>query len=502
MDRTTPPLATLLDGWAAGDASLNEQLADSIEGLVRRGELVPGTRLPSERDLAASIGVSRTTVVSAYARLRELGLIRSRQGSGWRVVPDAVVNRDAWVGPFPMTIAGAVPLAPVSRGPLVVARDTQRVDALFEDQPIALTIGALRGGVELREPFERAMRDDLDTILADFGYHPLGLPMLRTALAAAFTRSGLPTSVDQMLVTTGSQQAIHLLADELVGPDGVVAVEDPTYVGALDAFRVVRARMLPIPVGPDGMRVEVLSRSLAGVAPALVYVVPSIHNPTGAIMPEAARRALAELAVRRDLMVVEDLTPVMTPGHLRLPPIASFAPDRIITIGSLSKGGWGGLRIGWIRSEPRLIMRLAARKATFDHGTAPFMQAVAARMLEVGDDIGARAEALAAVRRRAAGDALREYLPDWRWSMPVAGLNLWVTVPDGDTVTLSRVAATHGVVVRSGAANSPQAGFRDHLRIACGEEPDRLTEGIRRLAAAWRECEPQALPSLGVPLTV
>ena len=260
--------------------------------------------------------------------------------------------------------------------------------------------------------------------------------------------------------------------------------------------------MVPVPVGPDGMRIDVLARSVTGVSPALVYVVPTWHNPTGVVMPESNRRALAELAIRRDLMVLEDQTPVMTPGRLLMPSIASFAPEQVITVGSLSKGGWGGLRIGWIRAEPRLVLRLATRKSTFDLGTAPFMQAVAARVLAASDDIGARAEAEAAVRRQVAGDALREHLPEWRWTMPAGGLNLWVTLPDSDGLTLSRVAAEHGVLVRSGAANSPQAGFRDHLRIAVGEEPDRLREGIRRLARAWRACEPDGMPSLAVPVTV
>ena len=192
----------------------------------------------------------------------------------------------------------------------------------------------------------------------------------------------------------------------------------------------------------------------------------------------------------------------MTPGRRQPPSIASFAPDQVIAIGSLSKGGWGGLRIGWIRADPRVILRLAARKSTFDLGTAPFMQAVAVRILANATDIGGRAEAEAAIRRQVAGDALRELLPEWRWTMPMGGLNLWVTVPYGDTVRLSQVSGEHGVLVRSGAANSPQAGFRDHVRIAVGEEPDRLREGIRRLARAWHDCEPDVMPSTAVPLTV
>ncbi len=113
-------------------------------------------------------------------------------------------------------------------------------------------------------------------------------------------------------------------------------------------------------------------------------------------------------------------------------------------------------------------------------------------MLARGDEFGERAERESKLRREVAAAALREYLPDWRWTMPQGGLSFWVTLPDGDAVTLSRVAAEHGVLVRPGPAASPQGGFRDHLRIAVGEEPDRLREGIRRLADAWQECSPGA----------
>ncbi len=281
-----------------------------------------------------------------------------------------------------------------------------------------------------------------------------------------------------------------------------MAIEDPTYIGALDAIRAVGACTVPVPVGPEGIRLDALARSMGSMSPAFLYVVPTFHNPTGAVMPEANRRALAELAVRRDLIVVEDLAPETTVSRRMLPPVASHAPDQVITIGSLSKGGWGGLRIGWIRAEPRIITRLAARKATFDHGSPTLPQAIAVRMLARGDEFGERAERESKLRREVAAAALREFLPDWRWIMPPGGLSFWVTLPDGDAVALSRVAAEHGVLVRPGPAASPQGGFRDHLRIAVGEEPDRLREGIRRLAEAWQECRPGASRRLDPYLSV
>jgi DNA-binding transcriptional MocR family regulator len=489
-------LPGLLGGWSDGHGPLNEQLAGAISGLIRRGELGPGDRLPSERDLAEGLGVSRTTVVSAYDRLRTDGIIRSRRGSGSRVAPGVEPSLDiSWVGAVPSFLPGRL-------GARSGSVPGERFIPSGSSDPIALTIGALRGWSGVREVIEDTVREDLDEVLDDYGYLPFGLPALRSAVARMLSVSGVPTDSDQILITGGGQQAIHLLVDQLAGPEGVVAIEDPTYIGALDAIRAVGACTVPVPVGPDGVRIDVLTRSMASVSPAFLYVVPTFHNPTGAVMPDANRRALAELAVRRDLIVVEDLSPETTVSQRMLPPIASYAPRQVITIGSLSKGGWGGLRIGWIRAEQRLITRLAARKATFDHGSPTLTQAIAVRMLARGDEFGERAERESNLRRGVAAEALREFLPDWRWTMPQGGLSFWVLLPDGDAVAFSRVAAEHGVLVRSGPAASPQGGFRDHLRIAVGEEPERLREGIKRLADAWQECSPASSRRMDSVLSV
>ncbi len=480
----TPSWPRMLGAWSDGEAPLNEQLASAIAGLVRGGDLAPGDRLPSERDLSEQLGISRTTVVSAYERLRSDGIVRSRRGSGTRIAPGVEPSVGlSWVGAVPSFMPGRL-------GSGLASVPGERLVPTGPDEPIALTIGALRAWSGVREIIEATVREDLDELLDDYGYLPFGLPALRAAIARMLSDSGVPTTLDQILITGGGQQAIHLLVDQLAGADGVVAIEDPTYIGALDAIRAIGARTVPVPVGPDGIRIDVLARSLGSVSPAFLYCVPTFHNPTGAVMPEANRRALAELATKRDLIVVEDVAPETTVSRRMLPPIATYAPDRVITIGSLSKGGWGGLRIGWIRADQRLITRLAARKATFDHGSPTLPQAVAVRMLARGDEFGERAERESRLRRDVAAAALREFLPDWRWTMPQGGLSFWVMVPDGDAVTLSRVAAGHGVLVRPGPAASPQGGFRDHLRIAVGEEPDRLREGIRRLARAWDECSP------------
>jgi DNA-binding transcriptional MocR family regulator len=167
----------------------------------------------------------------------------------------------------------------------------------------------------------------------------------------------------------------------------------------------------------------------------------------------------------------------------------------------LSKIAWGGLRIGWIRAPRADIDRLVAGKIVADHSTSLITQAIAARVMERIDDVAAGSNALAAERRAVLTRALDERLPEWSWETPKGGLSLWVELPDADAVQFSRLAARHGVIVRPGPLASPDGGFRDHIRIAYGAEPDRLIEGVERLAAAWAEYTPArrfSRPSLAV----
>ena len=161
-------------------------------------------------------------------------------------------------------------------------------------------------------------------------------------------------------------------------------MEDPTYIGAIDAFRTTGNRLLPIPVDADGPRLEVIGLS-AGAAPLrLVYVVPTFHNPTGVTMPEARRRELVAMADELGFQVVEDLTPDATPRRRRPAAAGRLRPrgDRVITVGSLSKIAWGGLRIGWIRASRPDIDRLVAAKIVADHSSSLITQAIAVRVLE------------------------------------------------------------------------------------------------------------------------
>ncbi len=497
---SAPALVSMIGSWADGADPLNEQLADALTNAIEVGMLPPGTRLPAERELARELALSRTTIVAAYDRLRLAGLARSRQGSGTRVA----TSRPRFSALTP-TRAEDTDTEPPTRIARASSTAEGQVDWLVQHDADAIqfTLGALPAGPAVASCVETAMRDDVPALLGEMGYDPFGLPRLRVGIAGYLERLGVPTDPDQILVTNGAQQAVYLVASQIGGPGSAVALENPTYIGAIDAFRTTGNRLLPMPVDPDGPRVDVAGLLAASAPVRLAYVVPTFQNPTGATMPESRRRDLARAAGEFGFQVVEDLTPDWTLGVGAPPPIAAFDPgDRVITIGSLSKLAWGGLRIGWVRAPRADIDRLVAGKIAVDHSTSLITQAIAARVLERIDEVVAGSSAAAATRRSIVVDALKTRLPEWSFEVPSGGLWLWIRLPDADAVQFSRFAARHGVIVRPGPLASPDGGFRDHIRIAYGADPDRLVEGVERLAAAWAEYAPStrrvARPSLAI----
>ncbi len=501
-------LADVLGDWSTGADPLNEQLAAAVARAIEVGDLPAGTRLPAERELASVLGLSRTTIVAAYDRLRTAGLVRSRQGSGTRVMTrrpglsltylddDAI---DAGMG-----AAFTAAFGPGGRGSSttsgrVRAADRSSAAALdavgllvpeIEDA-VRLTIGALPAAPAVASAVAAAVRDDLPALLATEGYDPFGLPVLRERIATHLGTLGIPTDVDQILVTSGAQQALDLIATRLAGPDVTVAIENPTYIGAIDAFRAAGCRLLSLPTDDDGARPEVLSLLAAGGSIRMAYVIPTFHNPTGAVMPESRRRDLVQRARQEGFQVVEDLTPDATLGRGMPPPLAALDPSgTVLTVGSLSKIAWGGLRVGWVRGSRSDIERLIAGKIVADHGTSVITQAVAARVFDRLTEAADESLRRAGEQRELLLQLLREHIPDWEWTAPRGGLSLWVHLPGADAVAFSRLAGQYGVVVRPGNLASPDGGFRDHIRIAYGATPDRIIEGVLRLAQAWAAYAP------------
>jgi DNA-binding transcriptional MocR family regulator len=464
----SPPIAALLGEWHLGSGPLYGRLAAAIEAAIGAGTLEAGARLPPERRLATALSISRRTVLAAYDELESRGLLVARQGSGTFVAGDAGPSGDAVVpddSPVMRTLhgerSGVVDLSLAAPAALPM---------------VAAALAGLTGSPELSAALRRT------------GYEPAGLPALRRAIAERLTAQGLPTGEEQVLVTTGAQQAIALLTALLVRPGQAVVVESPTYPGVQDVLRTAGARLLPVPIGARGVDPDAVRRAVQRGSAHLVHVTASFHNPTGTVVPAAARRDLARMAGELQVPVVEDTT--LADLWLDTPPpplVATFgAAGPVVTIGSTSKLFWGGLRVGWVRGSERLVASLARLKAIGDLGSSVVSQLAAARLVPLtAEAIEARRRELLPRRERLAA-LLAERLPEWTWRMPDGGLSLWATVPAGSAAELAEVALRCGVGIVPGAAFTPDETCRDRLRLTFASPVDTLELGVSRLAHAWQ----------------
>jgi DNA-binding transcriptional MocR family regulator len=352
---------------------------------------------------------------------------------------------------------------------------------------------------------QRVAEEDLPALLRSFGYLPFGLPALRGAVAAHLSELGVPSVADEILITSGAQQAIDLLARHLGGPAVSVMLENPTYPPAIDVFRASGAHLIPVALDEEGIRTDLVRLGAQRSRAQLLFLNPICHNPTGTTLSESRRHEIVRLATDFGLTVIDDLTNayLMFDERPPVPLAAAGERERVITIGSLSKVAWGGLRIGWIRTNRSLIAQLAARKVEMDLSTSLFNQALAVRLLARLDELVPIARGAARVRLDALEEALRRQVPSWSWIRPTGGLCLWVRMPAGDAAAFSHLAANHAVIVRPGPLFSADGSCRDRLRLAYGHEPALLEEAVARLAAAWSAFRPASQRSpRGVAITV
>ncbi|MGY4772601.1 aminotransferase-like domain-containing protein [Kribbella sp. CWNU-51] len=452
-----------LGRWSSGRGPLYVLLATRLRRLIDDGELPPGVLLPPDRALAGALAVGRTTVVGAYELLRSEGRITRRQGSGTRV-------------------AGTPSTGPLEDAPV----DPIFLDSLeSRDDDVLLAICAAPGDPppQLAEAYARIV-PELSRISGDIGYYPYGHPVLREALADRYTEQGVPTTPDQILVTNGGQQALSLLAHALLSPGDQVLVEAPTYPGALEAFREKGAVLRGLPAGLDGFEAAVRERR-----PAAAYVIPTYQNPTGSVLPPLARERLARVAA--DVPLIEDEVPADLgfPGEPRPMSLAAFS-DAVVSVGSLSKSIWGGLRIGWIRAAVPLVNRLARIRAVHDLGGNVPTQLAAAHLVTKLDDLG-RAEELQS-RHDHLQALLAEHLPSWHVPTIQGGQTLWVKLPQGDGNSFAQTALRHGLAILPGAGLDVTGASDPYVRLHFRARPDDLTEAVTRLTTAWHAYNPPA----------
>jgi DNA-binding transcriptional MocR family regulator len=457
-------LAASLGGWRTREPAY-EALADGIRLLCLDNRLAPRTTLPAERELATALHVSRSTVAAAYRSLRDSGHIASLRGSGSVTLP--VGHRDT----------GRAPVAP----------------GMIDLQQASPPAWPGLAGVMADAAGSAA------ALISRVGYDVLGGLELREEIARRYADRGIPTSPDEVLVTTGAQSAIHLVSSVLLGRGDRVVVETPTYPHAVDALRRAGGRLVGVPVTTDdGWDIDRAEQVFARTLPVMAYLMPDFQNPTGRSMSAAERAAVLTAGERAGTVLVLDETTADLDID-RGPLAAGFEgaePGTVVRIGSLGKTVWGGLRVGWVRADGELIRRLVAARPAHDLGTPEFEQAIAARLLGDFDAIVAQRSVLLRAGRDAVVGALREHLPTWRIPDVHGGVALWIELDAPLSSALVMEARSRGVLLTAGSRFSIEGGHDRHLRVPFTSPPDDMVRAARVLAESWAAVRAGAPTSL------
>jgi DNA-binding transcriptional MocR family regulator len=469
-----------------GSEALYLQLVRSIEDGIRTGRLRVGQRLPAERTLAADLRVSRTTVTGAYQELEARGLLRGHVGRGTVVVGAPPGARPSTLPWSQRGSALALRAAPASLGALRHRPDVIAFDNGWPD-PALYPVEALDRLLE-RLPGRGTPEIYLSA-------PPPGDPYLRRVIADWLATRGIRTEPEGVLITSGAQQGVNVLARALVAPGDVVLTEASTFQCALVAFRWAGADVVGVPVDHDGVLPDAFEEAVERYRPKLAYLIPTFHNPTGAVLSRERRHRVLELAARSRVPVVEsDLY-----GEIFFedtPPPTLKAQDHgglVLYQGSFSKIAVPGLRVGWIVAPVEAMPTLTIAKEFVDLHTPALTQRLAAAFVE-GPQLERHLASLRAecrLRRDQLVGALRQHCPRLAFRLPSGGYYLWAQLPAPLTAAeLSPIAAEHGVAFRPGPQFSPGGGGQDHIRLCFAAlGPKAITEGARRLGQALAEAE-------------
>jgi len=497
----------------ASPVPLYQQITGFLREQIRTGSLAPETRLPATRELARLLGTSRVTVANAYADLESEGLLISRMGSGTYVAtPPGGTDRAA-----AERSDGDWPLWQQRLLTSTWLPAMRELDSLLSATPgpdpisFASGMGAtdLFPIVDFRKALAAVLREaDSETL----GYGDrAGNPALCATIAHILGAQGIPARPEEVLITSGSQQALALVARLLLHPGDRVLVESPTYPGAIDLFRSLDVHLQGIPMDEDGMRVDRLEEGMQSGRARLLYTIPTFHNPTGLCLSAGRRRQVLALAQRYNVPVVED----DFAGDLRydgraLPALKALDPGGwVIYTGTFSKMLMPGLRVGFLVASGPIYNGLLALKRTTDIATSNLMQRALQAYITVGryQTHLRRACRIYRARRDSLVEALKAYMPEGtRWLTPQGGLFIWVRLPgDLSATELYPLAAQEGVIFAPGSLFYPAEKDQPYLRMNFTLYPDSmLHEGVRRLAAAVaRAREPgRRLPRRPLPAQV
>lgn len=455
-------LVRLLGNWqeSASRTPLWRQLAEALRLLILDGRLALETRLPGERELAAALNISRTTVASALGQLREEGYLYSRQGSGSRIaLPERPVNMVAKT-PDPLSVN--------------------------------LAVAALSAGPEIHQAYSQALKI-MPQHLSNTGYDQQGLALLREAIAHRYSERGLPTRSDEVMIVNGALSGFALVLRLLTGPGDRVVVDAPTYPMAISAIQGASCRPVGVALPAQGWDCDGLAATIAQTAPRLAWLMPDFHNPTGRCMDSATRQRIADIAAQtRTTLVVDETMVDLWYDAPPPPPLATFNPDApVITIGSAGKSFWGGLRIGWIRASSRTIASLVQARDSLDLGSPLLEQLACCWLLENEKTLLPSRRTMLAARRDMCGELMAEFFPHWRFTLPEGGLSFWVELPGMLATLFSVRAESRGIHIGTGTRFGLAGAFDRYLRLPFTLSDEELRNAFNTLQPLWHSLTEQ-----------
>lgn len=485
-----PPVTNLLSIDADSPVPLYRQLRQALERQIVSGTFDPQHPLPSSRELSRELGVSRNTVNAAYEEFLAEGMVVAHPRRGLFINPDLVARADDEVAVVPRgaTIDWSRHLvAPLDAGlpEITKARD-------WMDRPYPFVAGQVNPADFPRLAWARSLRQALDPPHLHFSLRdsvdeddPFLLDMLcRKVLPSR----GIDVTPEHVLITSGSQHGLDLLAATMIAPGDAVGVEDPGYTDARHRFAVAGARLVPFPVDAKGV---VPDHGLDGLR--LLHVTPSHHSPTNVTLSGERRQRLIALADEADTLIVEDDYDAEFRYHGKPTPALKALPHsgRVVYLGSFTKFFAPGLRLGYLVAEPDLVAELRRRRRYLVRHVSGHLQRAMALMLESG-------QYQRTIRRRRSrlsrkwtelSSALAEELP-WFREPPPGGVSIWLEGPEGlDCSELADLVLDDGVVIERGDVFffDPKANAH-HFRLGFAAiEEEAIRPGVQRLAAAIRE---------------
>lgn len=464
------------------------QLIRSIRLQIESGSLPAGARLPASRDLARQLNISRISVVNAYAELRAEGFLSAHAGRG------TFVSRESSNGNN-HTETSTMPTTNDNNSPDRSIRDMMRLAR----KPGVIS---LSGGSPPSDFFPiQSLREAMNLVLERDGAKalnyevPEGYGPLRATVRDYVSALGIQCNPSDVLITGGTQQALDLVIQALLGEGDTLVTENPTYIGMIDITRTRRVQLQGICTDDEGIRLDRLENYVIDHSPKLVYVMPTFQNPTGHVMPLHRRRQLLNMANEYNFTILEDAVyhEFRFEGD-PLPPLKALDEHGVVIHASgFTKMLLPGIRIGYLITDSRHYQRLVRVKQAADISTPGLNQRVIQFMLERGTLSGHLERNNHELKRRrdVALEAASHYFPPGtHYHAPEGGLCLWVKLPhSGPTAAELYISAIqHGVAYAIGSIFYTNNSGSYRMRINYGaHKAEEIEEGFRRLGRAWRE---------------